>query len=151
MRKIYITIGIDIEKDFFRTLKVTARYSIGDLIDMYPDRITYPFGFKPDVVLFFLDNSMGDVLIENAIDTESEYIRLSGELATRNCTIGGAFISIEKADNADFRSFYEQHSRWLDYTPEAIEQISEEYHRELLQLIKRMKEDGIRITFLVTS
>jgi hypothetical protein len=148
-RKVYITVGRSLSEHELRGVDVEQTYHISELIRMYPKSITYPFGYKPEVIADFLDKTNGDVLIFQALDTLSDYMKFKEVIEKRDAVLEAVFWGIPKTEGATkYADFFKKHSRWLDYSPEEVEQLSEKHHQELILLAQQIKADGVEIHWL---
>lgn len=148
-RKIYITLGKALHEHELRVVDVEQTFHMSELVRMYPKIITYPFGYKPEVIAYFLDHTNGDVLIFQALDTLSDYVKFKEAIEKRDIVLEAVFWGITKSKGATkYADFFKEHSRWLDYTPEEVEQLTEKHHRELILLAQQIKADGVEIHWL---
>lgn len=145
MRRIILTVGI--KSSAVQDNSLATRVDIGDIIMMYPEVLNNPIGCGPVAVLKYLNNSKGDLLIGNAIDKISDYAELQRGFYGKACIVK-VIIKFPTFFISDYEKQYKEHDRWLEYPPETLFVIAEDYVKQLHLLVERLKCDGIDVEIL---
>jgi hypothetical protein len=149
MRKVYLTLGRTVSKHELDIVDVDYSYHISEIIKLYPEIITYPFGHKVKAIMSFLSKTDGDVLIYQAFDTLSDYISFRDYIRNHNTSLEAVFLGLPDLEKkSTYADFHKQHSRWLSYTPKEIEQLKGKNNQELILLAQKMRSDGVAINWL---
>jgi len=149
MRKIYLTIGVDVNDKSLSSISSTPRFDIGSLVESYPQLVSSNlFGYKPKLVSRFIQDTEGDLIIGFAIDDLDDYIKLKESIDNTTIQIVKVFIKI-KSYYEDYKKLYSQHSNWLDYHPDYVREKEKEYKEELARLQEQLILDGVDIQFII--
>ncbi|MDX2164363.1 MAG: hypothetical protein SFW07_02985 [Gammaproteobacteria bacterium] len=143
MKKILLTTNLDAMLVPQQGTDTFFRVNIGDLFvnPISPQELTSTF--KINCILNFLKAKDMNVLIGYAFHSYEEFIDLKNRLHEIGLKITKIFIGIDKENDDSYRKFYEQHSRWLDYHPDYIEEEQNKHRAELLNLANKIKAYAI--------
>lgn len=143
MRKITLTIGV--KSSDVEDVTSEKRIDISEILSLYPDVLANPSECRPIAILRYLKDQQGDLLIGSGIDKVTDYTILRRELHRRGEDISKVIVKFPAITVKSYKRSYEQHARWLDYSPEAAESIAREYLEQLHLLVETIKQDGIEV------
>ena len=140
----YLTCGINAKSPYFDFLIEIEKINIKDLIvenrDINPNIKLNKFQVLAEV----FNNAHGDLLIGNAIKSIEDLLNLKRELGVHFNKIRKFFLK-ENDSYSAYKTFYSDHSRWLDYSPEFVKLKQEEHNLELRKLAKQLEQEGIEV------
>jgi hypothetical protein len=143
LKKIFLTTNLDAMSVPQQETDTFLRVNIGDLLvnTTSPQELTSTF--KINCILNFLKTKDMNVLIGHAFLSYEEFIDLKNRLHEIELKITKIFIGVDKENDDSYRKFYEQHSRWLDYHPDYIEEEQKKYRTELFNLANKLKAEAV--------
>ncbi len=142
MRKIIIVVG-----NLFSTEeRGDDRVSIRDLFSLYPEVLSSPSESRCMAILRYAKDFSGDCLVDNAIDNLSNYTCIKEGLLALGENLDRVIVKYPATSvDKDYEQFYDQHARWMDYSPEAAKQIAEEYVKSLRSLVEQIRLNGTEV------
>ncbi len=143
MRQIILAIGI--RSAFVRDEGVMKKIDFSEIIALYPELLSNPINCKPKAIIKYIDDSEGDLIIGNGIDNVPEYNELRMEINHRGIKIIKMVFKYPTYSLSKYKQQYSQHARWMDYSPEAAEEIAKEYINQIHLLEEQVKKDGINV------
>lgn len=148
MRKITISIG-SLPANYMEN---SQTISIRELFSLYPEVTFNRSTSKCNAIVKYAQECPEDFFVENAINSISDYTCLKEELHSIDESINQVVVcyptlSIDK----EYGQLYQQHSRWMDYSPEAAKQIAKDHVEMLMNLVERIKEDDIQVIVIPTG
>ena len=118
---------------------------IGTVIDFYPEVITYPIGYKPKIVSYYLKKNTKSVSLIDPADNYAEYEKLITLMAPLPVELRGGLFVLPPLENPEYERLWRDHSRWLDYPPEHVRTLTEEYVGELMAIAAAMRAAGLEV------
>ncbi|MFM9838973.1 MAG: hypothetical protein ACKVOQ_11960, partial [Cyclobacteriaceae bacterium] len=121
MRKIHLTVDINVNDDFFKEMTGLEKLNFGDILtDADYKDIWYDRG---KIVVDTILKTQADILIGYAVQTPEDI-----ESLLKKISLNGLFISSVYLGNgerwdailAEYQKKYKDHANWLHYTPEDI-------------------------------
>lgn len=148
MKKIFLTTNLDAMSVPQQETDTFLRVNIGDLLvnPISPEELTP--AFKINCILNFLKAEARNVLFGYAFRSYDEFIELKNGLHEVKLKITKIFIGIDKEGDDSYRRFHEQHSRWLDYHPDYIEEEQKKYRTELFNLANKLKAEAVNFQII---
>jgi hypothetical protein len=148
MTKIFLTTNLDTTSVPQQGTDTFLRVNIGDLFvnPISPQELTSTF--KINCILNFLKAEARNVLVGHAFRNYEEFIELKNGLHEIELKITKIFIGFDKEGGDFYRKFYEQHSRWLDYHPDYIEEEQKKYWAELFNLANKLKAEAVEFQII---
>lgn len=149
LRKIYLTINIDVNDKCFDELKNIEKLNIGDIIKL---RISITPGE--------LEQERGRIVAEKIIEKEGDLligfaIREKGQLENILQLIKAKELSISKiyydkgkrreAELNEYKKKYALHSNWLDYSPEFVENQIQIFEGKVSEIKEEASRNNIGI------
>ena len=144
---IYLTTGIDATDSYFNYMVRFKRVNIKDLVLTKKTNTPSIRYNKFQVIIDFIKETMGNVLIGNAINSIEDFRKLEKELELNSLKVHKIFIK-NNDSYSKYKTLYSNHSNWLDYSPEYIKSKQEEYNLELKRLGQLIKEKGIDLVHI---
>jgi hypothetical protein len=148
MKKIFLTTNLDAMSVPQQGTDTPLRVNIGNLLvnPTSPQELTPTF--KINCILNFLKAGNTNVIIGHAFRSYEEFIELKNRLHEVELKITKIFIGVDKENDDSYRKFYEQHSRWLDYHPDYIEEEQKKYRTELFNLADKLKAEAVEFQII---
>lgn len=146
MRKIILTIGT--KSSTVDAESILKRVDFRTIISLYPELLSDPINCKPAAILKYLDNSEEDLIIGNAINELTDYNEIKKGLDARKIEITKVILKYpvySLSASSEYKKQYQEHARWLDYSPEAAESIARDYVERLHLLVDTIEQDGIEV------
>ncbi|AEE51780.1 hypothetical protein [Haliscomenobacter hydrossis] len=146
MRKIYLTVDINVNDDFFKEMTGLEKLNFGDiLMDADYKDVWYDRGkIVADTIL----KTQADILIGYAVQTPKDIESLLKKISLNGLFISSVYLGNRKrwdAILAEYQKKYKDHTNWLHYTPEDI---AEMYDKNLAELKEELTLNNILIVFI---
>mgnify|MGYP001797391998 FL=1 len=141
MKRIYLTIDINVNDKYFDGLSNFDKLNIKDIIE--DKRLTLdPFeleNIRGEIVAERIRKNKENILIGFAIRTVEELKKILADSGDETENIYKIYLGGEgrrKAEIDRYKRDYSKHSRWLDYSPEYIENSYLEFDEKIAEVIK---------------
>ena len=150
MRRIYLTININVNDKCFENLTDFEKINIGEIVKG-KQMILKPFELEKIraklVVEVILENE-SNILIGSAIGNTQDLLTIFEILKEQEMSVSRIYFDNGTRSNAvieKYKKDYALHSRWLDYTPEYVEQSYNEFNKEIEEIKNNAIENRIEI------
>jgi hypothetical protein len=146
LRKIHLTVDINVNDDFFKEMTGLEKLNFGDILtDADYKDVWYDRG---KIVAYTILKTQADILIGYAVQTPEDI-----ESLLKKISLNGLFISSVYLGNgerwdailAEYLKKSKDHADWLHYTPEDI---AEMYNKNLAGLKEKLTLNNILIVFI---
>jgi hypothetical protein len=146
VRKIYLTIDINVNDAFFKEMTGLEKLNFGDLLmnTDYKD-VGYDRG---EIVADTILKTQADILIGYAVQTPKDIESLLKKINLNGLFISSVYLGNRKrwdAILAEYQRKYKDHSNWLHYTPEDV---AEMYDINLAELKEGLTLNKIPMVFI---
>ena len=141
MKRIYLTIDINVNDKYFDGLSNFDKLNIKDIIE--DKRLTLDTfeleNIRGEIVAERIRKNKENILIGFAIRTVEELKKILADSGDETENIYKIYLGGEgrrKAEIDRYKRDYSKHSRWLDYSPEYIENSYLEFDEKIAEVIK---------------
>ncbi len=141
MKRIYLTIDINVNDKYFDKFSNCDKLNIKDIIEA-KELTLAPFELeriRGEIVAKRIRKSKEDILIGFAIKTVEELKTVLDESEGKTKNIYKIYLGSwerRKAEIDRFKRDYSKHSRWLDYSPEFIENSYLKFDEKIAEVLK---------------
>lgn len=146
LRKIHLTVDINVNDDFFKEMTGLEKLNFGDILtDADYKDVWYDRGkIVADTIL----KTQADILIGYAVQTPEDIESLLKKISLNGLFISSVYLGDRQrwdATLAEYQKNYKDHANWLHYTPEDI---AEMYNENLAGLKEKLTLNNILIVFI---
>ena len=150
MRKLYLTINVNCEDDYFQRFAGLKKMNYGDIIRSKPNLsdVVELSDKRVEIIAETIAEHENDLLLAFAIRKKGQLSHIIKLISNSNITISRIFYDNgfrKETELSKYRNNYKRHSNWMDYSPEYVENTYVEFDRIIDDIKIEAKDNNIDI------